>query len=145
MFPMRQGLSTRVRAQVGVHLTNSVTMSPISVLIIILLYNNWGIKVHTCFQLFIYYYYYFFVCGIFRAAPTAYGISQARDWIRGSCWPTPQKCGIHAISATYATAQGNAGSLTHWARPGIKPMSSWILVGFELSHDGNSSNYLLIN
>ena len=25
---------------------------------------------------------------------------------------------------------GNAGSLTHWARPGIKPMSWWILVGF---------------
>ena len=24
---------------------------------------------------------------------------------------------------------GNAGSLTHWARPGIKPLSSWILVG----------------
>ena len=27
-------------------------------------------------------------------------------------------------------AHGNAGSLTHWARPGIQPMSSWILVGF---------------
>ena len=30
----------------------------------------------------------------------------------------------------YATAHGNAASLTHWARPGIKPASSWILVGF---------------
>ena len=30
-------------------------------------------------------------------------------------WPTP-------------TAQGNAGSLTHLARPGIEPESSWILV-----------------
>ena len=27
-------------------------------------------------------------------------------------------------------AHGNTGSLAHWARPGIKPMSSWILVGF---------------
>ena len=25
---------------------------------------------------------------------------------------------------------GNAGSLTHWARPGIEPTSSWILVRF---------------
>ena len=32
----------------------------------------------------------------------------------------------------YATAifHGSAGSLTHWARPGIEPSSSWILVGF---------------
>ena len=33
-------------------------------------------------------------------------------------------------SATYTTAYGNARSPTHWARPGIEPMSSWILVGF---------------
>ena len=30
----------------------------------------------------------------------------------------------------YATAHSNARSLTHWARPGIEPASSWILVGF---------------
>ena len=29
----------------------------------------------------------------------------------------------------YAAAHGNARSLTHWVRPGIKPASSWILVG----------------
>ena len=34
---------------------------------------------------------------------------------------------------TYATAHGNAGSLTHWVRPGIKPASSCILVRF-LTH-----------
>ena len=32
--------------------------------------------------------------------------------------------------ATYTAAPGNAGSVTHWARPGIKPESSWMLVGF---------------
>ena len=31
---------------------------------------------------------------------------------------------------TYTTVHGNAGSLTHWVRPGIEPMSSWILVRF---------------
>ena len=30
----------------------------------------------------------------------------------------------------YATAHGDAGSLTHWARPVIKPTTSWFLVGF---------------
>ena len=34
------------------------------------------------------------------------------------------------MSATYPTAHGNAGSLTHGARPGIEPASLWILVGF---------------
>ena len=29
---------------------------------------------------------------------------------------------------TYTTVHSNAGSLTHWARPGIEPMSSWMLV-----------------
>ena len=49
-----------------------------------------------------------------------------------SCWPTPepQKFGIQATSATYTTAQGYARSLTHWARPGIKPTNSGFLVLF---------------
>jgi len=44
--------------------------------------------------------------------------------------PEPQKRGIWAASATYTTAHGNAGSLTHWARAGTKPATSWFLVGF---------------
>ena len=49
-----------------------------------------------------------------------------------SCWPTsqPQQLGIRAASATYTTAHGNARSLTHSARPGIKPASSWMVVRF---------------
>ena len=31
---------------------------------------------------------------------------------------------------TYTTADGNAGSLTHWWRPGIEPTTSCFLVGF---------------
>ena len=77
-------------------------------------------------------FFFFFFC-LFRAAPAAYGSFQARGRIRGAAatlchslrntgsephlWPTPQ-------------LTGNTGSLTHWARPGIKPVSSWILVGF---------------
>ena len=41
--------------------------------------------------------------------------------------PQPQKCGIQATSATYATAHGDAGSLTHLVGPGIEPMdTSWV-------------------
>ena len=49
-----------------------------------------------------------------------------------SCWhmPQPQQFRFLAMSGAYTTAQGNAGSPTHRARPGIEPVSSWILVGF---------------
>ena len=33
-------------------------------------------------------------------------------------------------SGTYTTAHGNAGSLSHWARPGIGPATSFFPVGF---------------
>ena len=48
-------------------------------------------------------------------------------------WPTaqPQQHGIQAASATYTTAYGNARSLTHWARPEIKPATSRLLVRFN--------------
>ena len=38
--------------------------------------------------------------------------------------------GIRAVSMTYTTAQGNSRSLTHWARPGIKPAAPWFPVRF---------------
>ena len=44
--------------------------------------------------------------------------------------PQPQQHQIQATSATYTTAYGNAKSLTHWARPGIEPVSSWTLARF---------------
>ena len=37
---------------------------------------------------------------------------------------------IHAESVTYTTAHGNTRSLIHWARSGIEPESSWMLVRF---------------
>ena len=43
--------------------------------------------------------------------------------------PQPQQLRIWAMSATCTTAHGNAGSLTHWVRPGIEPTSLWIVVG----------------
>ena len=78
--------------------------------------------------------YLFIVFYLFRAAPRriwrfpGQGLNRNR-----SCWPIPQQHRIWASSASYTTAHGNAGSLTHWTVPGIEPESSWILVGF-LNH-----------
>ena len=44
--------------------------------------------------------------------------------------PQPQPLQIQALSVTYTPAQGNAGSLTCWVRPGIESSSSWMLVRF---------------
>ena len=77
---------------------------------------------------FFFFFFYLFqdcTCGIQRFP----GQGSNRGY---SCWPTPdpQQHRIWATSLTYTIAHGNAGSLAHWARPGIEPMSSWILVRF---------------
>ena len=78
-----------------------------------------------------------------------YENSQARGWNRSCCHRAYNTATampkIRATLATYTTAHGNARSLTDWVRPGMKPESSWILVGFvtaePLSHVGNSCLY----
>ena len=63
----------------------------------------------------------------------AYEISQARGQFGAAdaaLHHSSQQHQIWASSENYTAAQGNAGSLTHWARPGIEPTSSWVLVGF---------------
>ena len=81
------------------------------------------------FLLFFLFCFFFFFS---RAAPMAYGGSQARGWIGAVAMGLhhSQQHGIQAASLTYATAHGNAGSLIHWMRSGIKPKTSWFLVGF---------------
>ena len=56
-----------------------------------------------------------------------------REGLNWSCQPVPQaqQYQIPAVSSTYTAAHSNAGSLTHWARPGIEPASLWILVWFN--------------
>ena len=44
--------------------------------------------------------------------------------------PQPQQLRIWAMSVTYNTSHGNTRSLSHCLRPGIEPITSWILVGF---------------
>ena len=44
--------------------------------------------------------------------------------------PQPQQLEIRAMSVTYTIANSNTESLTHWARPGVEPSTSWLLVRF---------------
>ena len=61
----------------------------------------------------------------FKATPAAYGRSQARG--RMSLHQSHSNTGSKVASATYKTAHGSDGSLTNWVRPGVEPVSSWIL------------------
>ena len=70
----------------------------------------------------------------FRAAPTAYGGSQASSQSRAVA---ASLCHSHSrtrsephLRPTLDAAHGNTRSLTHWGRPGIEPASSRIQVRF---------------
>ena len=79
-------------------------------------------------------FFFFFFFLLFVAVLTTYGGYQARGPVgvtaAGLLHSHSNAIYIWAPSATYTTAHGNARSLTHWARPGIKPTISWFLVGF---------------
>ena len=70
---------------------------------------------------------------LFRDTLVEYVNSQIRgsNW-SCTCWPTPQpqQYRIWVMPVTYIMAHSNARSFTHWARPEIESLSSWILVRF---------------
>ena len=71
-----------------------------------------------------------FVCVcLLRATCAAYGVSQARSPVGAAAASLHQSHSNSEFepSATYTTVHGSTRSLTHWARPGIEPMSSWML------------------
>ena len=53
--------------------------------------------------------------------------------------PQPEQHRIRTTSATYSIAHSNTGSFTHWARPGMELMSSWILVWFATTEPQQES------
>ena len=67
------------------------------------------------------------------------GVAWALQLLALPCSHSNTRCKPH-LRVTYATACGNTRSLTHRARTGIKPASSWILcqVLNLLTHNGNS-------
>ena len=73
----------------------------------------------------------FYFLLLFRTTGTAYGSSLAGGQsgpTAASLTPQPQQQYVWTESVTCTTAHVNARSSTHWARPGIEPETSWILV-----------------
>ena len=82
----------------------------------------------------IFLYFFFFLSFVFsRATPMAHGGSQPRGPIRttaASLHHSHSNARSKPPLRPYTTAHSSARSLTHWAKPGIKPETSWFLVGF---------------
>ena len=75
---------------------------------------------------------YLFIFCLFafsRATPMAYGGSPARGLIGAVATGLHHSHSNRCNSVTYTTAHSNTGSLTHPVRLGIKPSTSWFLVG----------------
>ena len=90
-------------------------------------------------EIFFFFFFFFIIC-LYRAAPSAYGGSQAgvKSELKLLAYTTAS---IRTASATHTAAHRNDRSLTYWVMPGIELASSWILVGFvkrRPTHEGNS-------
>ena len=76
---------------------------------------------------------FFFFLFAFLGHTHDIGSSQARGKMEAAATSlrhSPQQHRFRAAFATYTTANSNDSSITHWARPRIKPMSSWMPVVF---------------
>ena len=91
---------------------------------------------------FLFSFLFFLLC---RATPEAYGGFQARGLIgattAASLHHSSEQQRIQAASSTHTIAHSNAGSLTHWAEPGIEPATSWFLVGFVSTEPRRELHY----
>ena len=79
----------------------------------------------------------FFVClglGFVFLGPYLRRMEVPRPGIQSGLWlsdyTTATAMGDPSLIWTYTTAHGNTSSLTHWARPGIKPISAWMPARF---------------
>ena len=83
---------------------------------------------HFYLFIFMYLFIYFYFLGLHLWQMEVPRLGELQSY---SCqpMPQPQQCRIRASSANYTITHGKARSLTHLAGPGIKPASSWILVG----------------
>ena len=74
-----------------------------------------------------------FIYYLFRATPERH-MEVPRRGVKSElklpAYTTPTVTWDLSTSLTYTTAHGNAGFLIHWARPGIEPVPSWMLVRF---------------
>ena len=74
-------------------------------------------------------FFFFFFC-LFRVAMRHMEAKGQMGATAASLYHSHSKFRTRATSATYTTAHGTAGSLTHWARTGIEPVPAWMLIRF---------------
>ena len=90
--------------------------------------GGWNIGVCVCFfSGFFFFFFCFFGAHLWHRKFPGWGSKWGHNCQPGA---QPQEHQIWAGSATYTTAHSNTGSLIHWARPGVKCASSWILLRF---------------
>ena len=92
----------------------------------------------------LYYYFFLFMATRARWKFPFQGSNQSHSWVPVPAMATPDPCHIW----TYAVTYGNTRFPTHWARPGIKPVSSQRRQALNpLSYKGNSyySLYLFMS
>ena len=102
-----------------------------SCLILVLYKVSYNLDIHSSTDLFFFFFLSFCLFqgrshSIWRLPGARGPIGAVADGLHHS----HSQSGIPAASANYTTARDNARSLTHWARPGIEPATSWFLVGF---------------
>ena len=91
------------------------------------------------FCLFVFWVFFFFFFGLFFAfyffcflGPHLQQMEVPRLGVKSELQLLACMQHSNARSELCLGPHGNAGSLTHWARPGIEPVSSWILLGYLL-------------
>ena len=95
---------------------------------------------------------FFFFLLLFKAAPIAYGSNRARGQIQAAAASlhhnhSNARSELHLWP--YTAACDKTGSLIHWARPGIEPASSWVLVRFltywaKMGTPGSSNPWMTV-
>ena len=101
------------------------------------LFNNGHLTYLRWLLLAVFFFFFFFLFFLpfylFRVAPMAYGSSQARGWIGAtdaSLHHSHSNIGSKLHLQPTPQLMAMPWSIMHWAMPGIKPTSSWILFGF---------------
>ena len=84
-----------------------------------------------CFFCFFVLFFFCLFFGFLELYPQHMEVPRVGGRIRAAAASTmAQQHEIQAKSAAYTRAHSNAGYLTHWARPGDKPISTWTIVRF---------------
>ena len=110
----------------GSHLFSCITVLLITTAFVLAIYRK--IKLLSFGFLLLFYFFVFLGLHLQRMEVPRLGVQSELQLL--ACTTATATQVIRATSATYTIAHGSAISLTYWSMPGIKPKTSWFLVGF---------------